>query len=248
MKSILKINFLIAICLFCGNLKAQDMIVKTSGDSIKAKITEVGTNAISFKKWDNIEGPTFVVNKSEILFVRYKNGQIDKFTPAIPTTTSSASSFSNSIQTNTNSVMSNTNSASSSMQQPGDGKNKIERDGKKYMINGKKSKMKDVNKLLASSKNPAITVPLKAAKMTKGAQKIVKLTSIPTSIGGGFTTLVSVIDLYNDVRRGRDNTKTYTNFGLSLVGTLTLPITNKILKNKSDKMYDKLIDLYNVTN
>lgn len=238
-----KINSILILFLVLSfHLKAQDLIIKTTGDTIKAKITEVGTNAISYKKWNNQNGPTFVESKSDIQFVKYSNGEVQQFTKA---NIAGVGTSTNSANTNTSSATSNTTATA---QQPDDGKNKIERDGKKYLINGKKAKSKEVDKLLGKSKNPAILVPLKVAKMTKTAQKIVKFTSIPTSIGGGFATLVSVIDLYNDVRRGRDNSKTYVNFGMSLVGTLTLPITNKILKKKSDGMYDKLIDMYNVTN
>jgi hypothetical protein len=141
-----------------------------------------------------------------------------------------------------------TSTASSSSSANDNGKNKIERDGSKFMINGKKAKKKQVDELLSKSKNPAIIVPLKAAKLTSGAQKIVKIANIPASIGGGFTTLFTFVNLYNDIQRGRANSKSYLNAGISLVGTLTLPITNKILKKKSGKMYDKLIDMYNLTN
>jgi hypothetical protein len=102
--------------------------------------------------------------------------------------------------------------------------------------------------MLGSSKNPAIIIPLKAAKATGTAQKIVKITSIPTTIGGSTALLVSGIDLINDIRRTRDHTSTYTSFFTSVFTTFSLPITNKILKKKSDKMYGKLIDIYNVTN
>ncbi|MCE3259218.1 MAG: hypothetical protein K0S12_859, partial [Bacteroidetes bacterium] len=47
---------------------------------------------------------------------------------------------------------------------------------------------------------------------------------------------------------GRASSKTFLNMGLSLVGTLTFPVTSYFLKKKSDKMYDKIIDMYNVTN
>lgn len=249
------ILLLLILSIGCFQLKAQDLIVKTNRDTIKARITEVGTNAISFKKWNNQDGPTFVESKSDILFIKYSNGEVQQFAKSIPTNTASIGSMTNSAVTNTNSVMSNTssamsntNAASSSTQQPADGKIKIERNGSKYTINGQKASRKMVNEQLGKSKNPAILVPLKATKMMGGAQKIVKLTSIPTTIGGGFTFLWKGIDMWNDIQRGRATTQSYVNAALSLVGTLTLPITNKILKKKSNKMYDKLIDMYNVTN
>ncbi|MCD6020100.1 MAG: hypothetical protein K0S53_3221 [Bacteroidetes bacterium] len=246
MKAAYKLQVLfLALCFVYQNASSQDLIIKTNGDTIRAKITEVGTNAVSFKKASMPDGPGFVEYKSDIVLIKFSNGEVQRFSKAIPTSTVNMGN-----NQNANAVSSNTNAATTNSlsQQPSDGKIKIERDGKKYMINGKKVKAKEVDKQLATSKNPAILVPLKMAKITRKSQKIVKLTSIPTTIGGGMATLVSVIDLYNDARRHRDNTSTYVNFGLSLVGTLTLPITSKILKSKSDKMYDKLIDAYNLTN
>ncbi len=241
MKIKLTLNLLLIVfCFLSSQIKSQDLIIKKTGDTIKAKILEVGTNAVSFKKANNVDGPTFVESKSDISLIKYRNGEIQKFSD-VPKNTE----MPNSSNTSTTSTASGTNSAG---QQPADDKVKIAKDGNKYTINGKKAKAKEVDKQLGKSKNPLVIVPLKLAKITRISQKIVKITSIPTSIGGGFTTLVSVIDLYNDVRRGRDNSKTYTNFGLSLLGTFTLPITNKILKKNSDKMYDKIIDAYNLTN
>jgi hypothetical protein len=242
MNAILKFNLLlIACCFLSGNIKSQDIIVKTNGDSIRAKITEIGTNAISYKKFNDQNGPTFVENKSNILLIKLASGEIQKFTPSV-------------ANTSTISVMTNTAASTNSTTSTGtttasnDGKNKIERDGSKYLVNGKKVKRKTVNELLGESKNPMIIAPLKATKMMGGAQKIVKLTSIPSTIGGGFTFLWKGIDMWNDIQRGRATTQSYVNAALSLVGTLTLPITNKILKKKSNKMYDKLIGIYNVTN
>jgi hypothetical protein len=58
---------------------SQDIITTKSGEDIKAKVLEVNTTEIKFKKIDNIEGPTFSVLKSEILLVRYSNGSKDIF-------------------------------------------------------------------------------------------------------------------------------------------------------------------------
>lgn len=236
-----KINSI--LLLFLGlsffQLKAQDLILRTTGDTIKGKITEIGTNAITYKKADNLNGPTFVENKSNILMIKLASGEIQKFTPSA-------------VNTSTNSIMTNTatstNTSSNTATASSDGKVKIERVGSKYTIDGKKASRKMVNEQLGKSKNPAILVPLKATKMMGGAQKITKITSIPTTIGGGFTFLLTGVDMWNDIQRGRATTSSYVNAALSLVGTLTLPITNKILKKKSNKMYDKLIDAYNVTN
>jgi hypothetical protein len=231
-------------CFTALGARSQDMIIKTNGDTIRAKILEVGTNAVSFKKSSNPDGPTFVENKDDIRMIKFKDGEVQQFSKAIPTSTAGISTKTTTSSNGT----STTSTASSQTNTPQDGKIKIERDGKKYLINGQKASQKDVDAKLSKSKNPAILVPYKAAKMTKTAQKIVKITSIPTTIGGGFTTLFTGVNMWNDIQRGRATSKSYTDAIVSLLSTITLPITNKILKKKSDKMYDKLIDMYNLTN
>ncbi|MGZ3863675.1 MAG: hypothetical protein ACXVPN_09650 [Bacteroidia bacterium] len=222
--------------IICANIRAQDKIVKTNGDTLSGKVMEIGTNAISFKKASIPNGPIFTELKSEILMIIFANGTVEYISKKPDVKNISNNNIPSASGTNTITPA-----------QPGQ-KNKIEMSGGKYYINGQKAKQKEVNTLLASSKNPAITLPLKAAKLTKTFQKIVKITSIPTTVGGGTALLVSGIDLINDVRRTRDNSKTYINFFSSVFATFSLPVTNKILKKKSDKMYGKIIDIYNVTN
>lgn len=47
-------------------VNAQDQIIKKNGTSLDAKITEVEQWKISYKKFDNLDGPTYVVDKAEI--------------------------------------------------------------------------------------------------------------------------------------------------------------------------------------
>ena len=74
-----KYFFFYLCCLITYLSYSQDIITTKSGEDIKAKVLEVNTTEIKFKKIDNIEGPTFSVLKSEILLVRYSNGTKDIF-------------------------------------------------------------------------------------------------------------------------------------------------------------------------
>jgi hypothetical protein len=56
---------------------SSDLIVKTDGTTIDAKILEVTSTEIIFKKFNNLEGPTFRLNRSEIKSIRYANGEVD---------------------------------------------------------------------------------------------------------------------------------------------------------------------------
>lgn len=57
----------------------QDVIVKKNSETIKAKITEINQDDIKFKKWDNLDGPTYTLLKSDINTILYQNGDADVF-------------------------------------------------------------------------------------------------------------------------------------------------------------------------
>lgn len=60
-------------------LSAQDIITKNDGSEIKAKILEVNTSDLKYKRWDNLDGPTFTIEKRDVLLVKYSNGTNDVF-------------------------------------------------------------------------------------------------------------------------------------------------------------------------
>ncbi len=228
------------LTLFCiTNLLSQDTIVKINGEIIPAKITEVGTNAVTYKKWAILDGPHFIDYKSDIVYIKYFNGQKDVFkkdqnTPQKPML---------------DTVRINKNISQPSEALNSRSKNKIEFMNNKYTINGQKAGRRDVDRLLSKSKNPAVQISHKTAKATKIAQKIIGLTSIASTTTGG---IMSVSTIYTCIKEssngGNTSIGSYVNMGVSLLGTVSLPITSKILKNRRDKLYDKTIDLYNVTN
>ncbi len=59
---------------------SQDVLTKKSGEDIQAKVLEVTSSEIKYKKLDNLNGPTFTILKSDILMIRYENGTKDLFT------------------------------------------------------------------------------------------------------------------------------------------------------------------------
>ncbi len=60
------------------------MITKKTGEDITVKVLEVTTSEIKYKKFDNLDGPTFSILKSEVLIIRYKNGTKDVFNIVTP--------------------------------------------------------------------------------------------------------------------------------------------------------------------
>ena len=51
-----------------------DQIVLKNGEEIAAKILEVGSKEIKYKLCDNLEGPLFIKEVSEIFMIKYANG------------------------------------------------------------------------------------------------------------------------------------------------------------------------------
>ncbi|MDA9312980.1 hypothetical protein OAE04_00865 [bacterium] len=75
-KSIFTLLAFIAINI---TLFSQDVITLKAGEDIQAKILELSTTEIKFKKFGNQTGPTFTILKSTVLMVRYENGTKDIF-------------------------------------------------------------------------------------------------------------------------------------------------------------------------
>ena len=63
----------------CFSVSAQDLITKKDGTDIQAKILEININEVKYKRFSNLEGPTFTLPKSDILVVRYENGEEEMF-------------------------------------------------------------------------------------------------------------------------------------------------------------------------
>ena len=75
-----KLLLVFAFILCCGiTVSAQDLITKKDGTDIQAKILEVTSTEVKYKKYSNLEGPTFTLLKSDILIVRYENGENEVF-------------------------------------------------------------------------------------------------------------------------------------------------------------------------
>ncbi len=61
--------------LFMGAY-AQDIIVTKEAQKIEAKILEVSSTEIKYKKQSNLEGPTFILGVEEINSIIYANGEV----------------------------------------------------------------------------------------------------------------------------------------------------------------------------
>lgn len=75
-----KVLFVIAALASSSVLAiAQDIITNTYGVDIKAKVLEVGIYEVKYKLYDEPEGATYIVKKSDILLIRYESGRNEVF-------------------------------------------------------------------------------------------------------------------------------------------------------------------------
>jgi len=56
---------------------SQDKIYKNDGSEIQAKILEVAQTEIKYKKFTNQDGPTYTINKTDVLMIIYANGETE---------------------------------------------------------------------------------------------------------------------------------------------------------------------------
>ncbi len=53
---------------------AQDIIIKKNAEEISSKVLEIDSINITYKKFDNIDGPSYILSKSEVFMIKYANG------------------------------------------------------------------------------------------------------------------------------------------------------------------------------
>ena len=69
----------IFVLLNTMSVMAQDVIFRSSSDSIQAQVLTIGTTEISYRKWNNLDGPIYSISINEVAAIRYANGTYDFF-------------------------------------------------------------------------------------------------------------------------------------------------------------------------
>ena len=74
----MKKKLFVSLCAILSTLSlcAQDIIVTTDAKKIEAKVLEVSKHEIKYKEMDNLDGPSFVLDVSEISSIIYANGKV----------------------------------------------------------------------------------------------------------------------------------------------------------------------------
>jgi hypothetical protein len=82
-------KWLLLIIVISFQLKAQDTIRFTDGKLSAVKVAEIGLEKIKYNRMDNLTGPVYVVDKSEVKYIKYANGSVDSFAVKKPVVESS---------------------------------------------------------------------------------------------------------------------------------------------------------------
>lgn len=74
---------------------SQDLISKKDGTVLKVKVTEVTDEAIKYKKFENLDGPTYTLETGKIAKIKYENGSEENYAPVETQTTTTQAPTSN---------------------------------------------------------------------------------------------------------------------------------------------------------
>lgn len=76
----MKKNVLFLLLIFVMTYShAQDLIITKDATKIQAKVSEIEESTIKYKKFDNLDGPTYTMKKSEISTIVFENGTVEVF-------------------------------------------------------------------------------------------------------------------------------------------------------------------------
>ena len=80
MRNVLFLLILVGFCF--NNALAQDIVRFKNGKEIQVKILEMTEDAVSYKKWSYLEGPTINAPMSKVVSITYANGETEVFDEA----------------------------------------------------------------------------------------------------------------------------------------------------------------------
>lgn len=58
---------------------AQDIIVRKDGSTIKTRVIKVRKSEVEYKKYENLNGPSYTISKNDLQSITYENGTKDIF-------------------------------------------------------------------------------------------------------------------------------------------------------------------------
>ena len=71
--------FIFTLFLSSISVYAQDVITLRSGEQIKAKVTEISSSELRYKRFEHLDGPTRVVSLADVFAINYEDGTREVF-------------------------------------------------------------------------------------------------------------------------------------------------------------------------
>ena len=69
-------QLLVFLLLLCSaSVSAQDVIVKKDGSTIVCRVVELTDSEITYKKWSDLNGSNYVMNRADASAINYQNGK-----------------------------------------------------------------------------------------------------------------------------------------------------------------------------
>lgn len=77
----MKKSFIFLLFVIIGSLDvyAQDILQLKDGGKIEVKLLEINETSIKYKRWDNLNGPSYTISITKVYSIIYENGTMDKF-------------------------------------------------------------------------------------------------------------------------------------------------------------------------
>lgn len=73
-------NILFLLMLLCSiSVFSQDVIVKRNGTTILCRIVEINSSEVVYKKWTDLKGANYVMDRTSVTAINYENGKKDVF-------------------------------------------------------------------------------------------------------------------------------------------------------------------------
>jgi hypothetical protein len=80
----MKTLLIFCLLLVCATGKAQDTIYKRNKEVISAKIAEISSTEVKYKRFAMQDGPLFVIGRDEVQKIKFANGAVDSFAVTQP--------------------------------------------------------------------------------------------------------------------------------------------------------------------
>jgi hypothetical protein len=196
---------------------SQDTIVKKNGDIIIAKISEITSSEVKYKKFDNQDGPQYILEKSKLKIIRFSNGTTEKF-DLVPNNHSIASSNIDTIQK----VKSN------------------------YFYNHSTYKPTEMNHFLMGDYKTEVANAAKISNRSFTAARATRISSIVFAGTAVLSLAVVFSSSFSSTYQGTKNMEnSFYVWVVSSAACVTFLLPTDILKDRAKKYNKKAVRLYN---